>query len=827
MLLAIFSNQILSLDYNLNPMKTKTIYAILFALIIFAVHSCKISPSGDAEKSTLVLIESEELSEDEHSYALYAMNASQYGTTYRETMILLQNRKGLRIEYCVDRSALEIWLSPQAGKSISYIDRNWSNRDDHTAIFDRITIPGLDLQQFDSCDWDPFHSIIYFKDQTLHISQVYDQPAVLVWLEDGGNVDFKMIGDPVERSEHAFIMDFSDRGREFQSAAVIGPGKGAFRHQLQIAPHRSVYARAELAPNQLLVITSELEFEQMGKLAKVIASRDPNAIEAGNELRIATDLDHGEFTLRDKPEMQKLLDKGRRTALSMQDFEGFMRSTNQYIYYLLWYRDGGMNTGHLSYTGWLEPARMQTRLALNNPNISYEEPGGRFFGMLPTGAITKWEEDGLFYVVWPAFNYWTMTGDKTYCQGEYLELMEEAMTWMEDYLWDEEKSLFFRTHYCETPYTGTRGDGYDNATGAPTNFNISQYEGNTVVGAYDIYINLLHYSVYLMLASMEDDNRAAVYIQKAKQVEKGLQQAFSYDEVLPSYGEVVTENGETIMTRPYGMDIWDYVWAMSLPPFTPTLPEKYEQWREQLYTDMTNTNSGYFLCVYFALLTSMDTEIHSEARIMDAMDALVATSIAPGKYLPMPYAMPEMFNISEENPFHDVRPLVYSIAPWLSSVTNLGIRTLPFGIAVRGADHLESIDEFVYGDGLIDVEFSGSGSIEQWKLNGEIVEHTYQLPENKIVAGNNSIEVTSAPGAEGTNTLISSTLRLESVIEENAQVTYVVRAFGKNTATFKHLDRELVVMDELGNSVEAELIRNGNLTWVEFSGRGTYFLVMQ
>lgn len=52
--------------------------------------------------------------------------------------------------------------------------------------------------------------------------------------------------------------------------------------------------------------------------------------------------------------MQGLLEKNRRVALSMQDFGGFMCSTNQYIYYLLWYRDGGMNTGHLTMTGWTE-----------------------------------------------------------------------------------------------------------------------------------------------------------------------------------------------------------------------------------------------------------------------------------------------------------------------------------------------------------------------------------------------------------------------------------------------------------------------------------------
>ena len=107
--------------------------------------------------------------------------------------------------------------------------------------------------------------------------------------------------------------------------------------------------------------------------------------------------------------MQRLLETNRRFALSMQDRNGFMRSTNQYIYYLMWFRDGGMNTAHLAMTGWPDPARQHVPFALANPNVSLEEPKGRFFGQVMGGSITKWQEDGLFYVVWPAFLHWTQT----------------------------------------------------------------------------------------------------------------------------------------------------------------------------------------------------------------------------------------------------------------------------------------------------------------------------------------------------------------------------------------------------------------------------------
>ncbi len=763
-------------------------------------------------------------SQDETSPELYAINASQYGTKYRETMILLQNRMGLRIEYCVDRSALEIWISPQVGKSYSYIDKNWSNRDDHTNVFDRILFPKLNLHEFDSCNWDPFHSIIFYRDQTLHISQVYNQPAVLVWFEKPGEVDFKIFGKEVERTGNSFIINHKDRDREFQSAAILSEGKGSFTHQLVIDENRSIYARAYLKPGQFLVIASELEHEQISEVAREIASKNADDILTRNEEKIAGDLSTGLFTFKDRPEMQKLLDKSRRCALSMQDFEGFMRSTNQYIYYLLWFRDGGMNTGHINQTGWTEPARQHVKFALQNPNISTEDPPGKYFGMTMAGEVTKFEEDGLFYAIWPTFNYWTQTGDDTFIKGEYLKNMEEGMNWLERYCYDKEKGLFGRYYYCETPYSGSRGDGFDNATGAPTYRNNSLYEGTKVVRAFDLYINILNYSGYIMLAAMESGKKAEEYLEKANNLDRAMQPFFDYEDPRPSYGYLLTEDGEMILSKPYGMDIWDYVWAMSLPPFTPTLPEKYKVLRDKLYHDMTTTSTGYFLCTYFALLTAMDSEWHNEEDIVAAMDKLVGYSIEPGKYLPMPYSMPEMFNISEKNPFHDVRPLVYSIAPWMSAVTNMGIRNLPFGIAVRGSNYLANLENYVYLEGLFDVRFEGSGKIDRVVLNGEPLLHTYQVPVSRVKKGDNDLVVTLSEDARTENMLISSTVELQSIEEKEGGVIYHVKAYGKNVLYYKNLDKEAEITDARGNGIDRTKTSADNITCFEFEGRGEFII---
>ena len=798
----------------------------LFVLPFFLTAVCVSCSVSTEDTATEKLVESQEL-KDHASSELLSINASQYGMKYPETFILMQNRMGLRIEYNLDRSNLQIWISPLAGKSYSYVDKNWSNRDDHTNVFDRILLPGLSLSNFDSCNWDPFHSIVYFRDQTLHIAQIYDQPAVLLWYEKPGMADFKIYGDAVERDRTTFIINHSDRDRDFQSAAVLGEGDGYFQQQLEMDQGRSIYTRAHMTPGQVLLITSGLKNENKGTSAKEWVKNPVKEILASNEEKIDEDLSTGNFHIKNRPEMQRLLNKSKRAALSMQDFKGFMRSTNQYIYYLLWYRDGGMNVSHISYSGWPQPAYDNTKFALLNPNISNAEPKGKFFGQVMGGPITKWQEDGLFYVVWPAFSYWTQTGDKSLCTGENLQTMENAMDWLEKYCFDENKGLFGRYYACETPMTNSRGDGWDHATGAPTFKWGSEYNGKTIVRSYDLYINYLHYSTYLMLSAMEEnETKAQMYLTKASQLEGNMVKFLNYKDVLPSYGDLLTEEGEMLTSAPYGMDIWDYVWGLSLPPFQPNMPERYKQIRDELRKDMTETDEGYFLCVYFALLTSMDTEFHDEKDIIEAMDMLVPYSSKPGKFLPMPDAMPEMFNIPDGDPFHDVRPLVYSIAPWLSAVTNLGLRKLPFGMAVRGTNYLDSIDNYSFRKSLLDVQYLGQGKIQDIYVNDELLKYSYQLPENILKEGENQIKVKLDPDPESSNILISSSLQLKSVKEVGNGVEYKMHAYGKNILTFKNLNKNLQLRDASGKLIDFTLHKYDNFSNFEFGGRGDVIVFM-
>ena len=212
----------------------------------------------------------------EPSEVLYATNATM--DEGRTTYILMHNRKGIRIEYCVEKRRLELWISPLAGKSVDYKDRNFSNRDDHTTVFDKITFPDLDPKDFVECNYDAFHSVLYFKNNVkLHILSVYDKPGVMIWFEgNGGRIDVKCDkqDDITLHDATTLATTHPDRKKTFQFVAKLGKGNGRFVHQRDVDAGRSFFSRATISKNQPLIFVAELLSENPLAIANTLAGID-------------------------------------------------------------------------------------------------------------------------------------------------------------------------------------------------------------------------------------------------------------------------------------------------------------------------------------------------------------------------------------------------------------------------------------------------------------------------------------------------------------------------------------------------------------------------
>jgi hypothetical protein len=750
----------------------------------------------------------------------YASTFAAEGTA-ADTLLLMHNRRGLRIELDLDKRALDLWISPGAGRSLDYRDRNFSNRDDHTSVFDRIGFPRLERAAFQGCDYDPFVSVLRFRDQTLHIATLFDRPVVLVWFGRPSAVDLKADKQDrlVTRTERAFEIEHPDRGRSFRFAAALGPGEGVFEHQRDVDAGRSSYARAILAPGQVLALAGELESEPVREWAREAADTPVERSLREVESRVEAALAPGRIRLRGRPELQRLLDINRRAVLSMQDESGAIRAAVKYIYYLIWVRDGAVTTVPAAYAGWSDPLTRWTRFLLANPAVTEYEPRGRFFGQLVNGKITKWEEDGLFYAVWSAFAEFSQTGDRSAVSPEHLEVLREATDWLERYAFDRSRGLFGRYHDGETPFTGSRGDGWDDAVGSPTERFRVEVRGRTVTRSYDLPTNLQLWGVYRMLAAM-DAERAAGWEAKARALEARLRPWLASRDALPGYGELSTVEGDSLRATLFEIGLGDSLWALCLTPFAGEVFDLAALRRRLALDDEVRKKSPY-LATQLSLAGSLDTEWGDEATILAALDRATPEAARPGRYLPMAYAAPEVLGVEDGHPYHDVRPQAFSIGPWLWATANLGVRRLPFGVAVRANSALEGIDGYEYRRSRIDLRCEGQGAIEQIILNGRPLAHTLQIPEWLLVEGTNTLTIRQGADALAGPVLASSTVRLESVEEQGRASVYRLEAFGASVLVFR--GRPAVdVRDDTGRRVAVTSRTSAGHTAIVFEGRGRY-----
>jgi hypothetical protein len=747
-----------------------------------------------------------------------------------ESSILLHSRMGIRIDFNLHRNALDLWLSPRAGTSVDYHDRNFSCRDDHTSIFDKILFPELGAKRFVSCDYDPFHSILRFERQSLHLASLLDKPVVLVWAEKEEVVDIKCDKQDslLTRAPGVFAVRHPDRGKQFEFAAVLGGGAGAFWHQPEVDTGRSTWARVVLAPGQLLVLSGELVSRKVMQTARAVARAGNRTVLSRNERLIAQQTRPGAIVVKDNPELQKLYDTNVRHLLSVQDASGAIRAALKYVYYLIWTTDGSVTSASMSQAGWQRFLRLWLEFMLANPTSQSTPPKGRFYGQLTNGRISKREEFGVLCAVWPAFMYWGMTGDKTFVSGTYLKVLEDAVDWVERYCFDPKMGAL-GTYYLgggsEDPFIGSTDFGWDAAVGRPMARNqyAPQHEGRPIERVYEFGMNLNMYNIYLMLASVHSGAARDRWVGKARRSERFLQSLLARNT-----RALYKVKGRTVLTPvPYNerfggvecglLAVQNRSAAFYMPDYARLFLNRMRSYRALT----KKTVIGLMPCGAYGRLAGLDTEFVDEKIITQSLEVSLPYHVEPSFYNPIPYTMGEVMG-AKSGEYHDIRPQAFSAGPFQAAVTNLAIRTMPFGIAVRGSNYLKALRQFEYRGGHVDVTYRGKGAVSAVTLNGTPLANTLQLPDNRLSKGANRVVVTLAARGADTPTLVYSTVRLRDVRESDGAVAYDIEGFGQCVLVLRNVKHDVVVTDTRGATQRCTYTRSGKHLFVEFFGFGEF-----
>ena len=227
--------------------------------------------------------------------------------------------------------------------------------------------------------------------------------------------------------------------------------------------------------------------------------------------------------------------------------------------------------------------------------------------------------------------------------------------------------------------------------------------------------------------------------------------------------------------------------------------------------------AGHWINGLCAVIASLDTCVCPETILIDAIDRIGAQAMKSGRYLPMAGTIPEKFDAPEGNLYHDIRPQAFAQSSWLAACANLGVRRLPFGLAVRPTRVLALLRDYQWRGRTVSFSFPKVDGRPVLVINGRPVPHTLQVPEAALADGAN--EVTLLGGGRHP-CLLRSTVRLESVAVKGGDVTYALTAFGPAELVFAEEPRGAVARDGSGRELPLAHSAADGLHFVRFEARG-------
>jgi len=730
------------------------------------------------------------------------------------TDIYFHNSDAMRAVFHLDTAELEIWWSPLAGESYGCEDRWYSSRDAHFTVFARISLPGCAREAFSNCEWDPFHSLLRFYHQRLHIRILPDEPVVILQGECSQEIELQSGRFDVleEADAHGFYLSTKEPRHTFVSGAELGEGEGAFRHPYMIVPNYPRFTHAVLSAGQAIAIGCGLQDEAdlRGQLQSVVRLSSEE-LDTRMEDTLVPAIRQGAVETRDQS-LDAFHRLSKRSLYGAMDKSGTVRASLKAIYYLVWLRDGSFCYRYLSSSGWPHRLREWCRLVLEN-RTEVDLPGK---GMAPVFAqmvhkrLGKLEEDGIYYAMLAHFMRSVQFPDGAVTRPE-LEQLTESFELIHDYMFNEERGLYGSCFADETPTRDSRDYGWDYAMPKPGPVEMLVHHDKPVRRAFDLYMNLMMLETLQMLVAT-DAGRRDDWNARANRLWQHIEPFFGdLTDGLPTYGELLYEDGTREWSKPFEPCISMYPFSLGLPFFAP-IPH-VDTIRSRLFDRMMEDPGGHWVNGLGCVMSSLDTFVYSEEKIIRGLKLIERQSWVSGFYHPMPGAMPEKVDAPQGVIYHDIRPQAFAQACWIGAVANLVVRRMPFGLAVRPSSFVGAIRDYHWQDAVIDFECPPVEGLPLLTVDGVPMPHTLQLPSGPIDIGRHTIRLVEGGVAP---VLARTTLRLEDVEAANGEVSFTGESFGFAEVTFLDAVHVLEISSEDGTTLPYDRYQDGRLVVIRF-----------
>ncbi len=329
------------------------------------------------------------------------------------------------------------------------------------------------------------------------------------------------------------------------------------------------------------------------------------------------------------------------------------------------------------------------------------------------------------------------------------------------------------------------------------------------------------HSTYVMLAAMKHEPR---YLDRAARLWPELEKLLrTRQDGIPRYGEILLEDGSRAAPGYTELAPSCGVWGLTLPNFAPL--DDWDTVRLAVLENLRAHPGMHWMNGLAAALAAVDPWVCPPERLLDLHLKIAAETARPGTYLPMGGAMPEKFAAPEGNLYHDIRPQAFAMGAWLGAWTALGLRRLPYGLALRPTTAFECIEAYPWRGSTLEIEFDATGRAVGLEIDGQFIPGTLQLPQDHLKAGQtHTVRLVAAPEPP---LLLRSSVQLDEVERSGTETCCRFTAFGTAQMTFSAPLHGFRLTDSTGHPIPCCWTGNQGLHTCHFTHFGTGNIIWQ
>lgn len=720
--------------------------------------------------------------------------------------IILQNRCGNRLTLLMHegRTDVELVYKPSAFRRREFRARNYSNRDNFTALFNSVTLPDIGAGLVKTFDYDPFVTRVSTLSDALArnlitVVNIADENCFAIAARQPLLIAIR----PHERFEvrdGLLTESFTDRGEQIVSLVAFRSFEQS-RYRITDDGQHVI----QLLDNDVMLIGGEENAYQVSRVLGKLRELSLDELIAQTEQAVAPVLSQGRAIVSDD-EVQRVLDLNRRLVYSQFDEGGASFGALQRIYHLIWVRDGSMTASLYAAAGCPRLAQIWAPFVLRNPSVERRERDGRLVREYLQLVGTRWskgEDDGLFYVLLSLYHHYQSTGDDTLLSAADLRPLFDAIDHAVTTRLDKQRGIFGSDTRGESTLKSSPYYGYDVVNGEMDRHRVgtTTSSGREIAHSYSLYHNVNMYNVLRMAcillpaASGEYGDTAARYAAVAAQLVQDIDQQFVKEDGTFRADLLIMDDGSERWVDFAEADYWEYAWATSLGPFFPNPAVALKSARMVVQKWPGIRSYGY--CPWNTLSRTLKDHGMGTADFRAMHVDQISEALKVTKKYPMPGALTEYYKHEES-----WRGLPFSAATFNLAVVSLLLQPLPMGIAVRASTLTDRVDNFAWRTARLDVSTTGTGdAVRSVTVNGQPLLGTLQIPEHRLRTGRNSIVVERGEPTGGPR-LWSSTAALLDARVTDAGVELLLSSPVESDLTFENHTAGKVSITIAGRAVE-------------------------